>query len=180
MATALLVVDVQRGMFAVPDEYQPHDGPAAVARIRGLVDRARAADVPVFFVQHDGGEGDPLAAGSPGFAIVPELTPLASEDVTVKREVDAFQATGLTQKLRDAGVDHLVVCGMQTDMCINAAVRAAAGRGFGVTLVSDAHTTFGTAQSPAERIIAEHNEALGAIAAITPSAEIAFGAADTQ
>jgi nicotinamidase-related amidase len=173
MATALLIVDVQRGMFEVPDA-QPHDGPAAVARIRGLLDRARASGVPVFFVQHDGGEGDVLAADSTGFPFVSELTPKPTEVVTVKRECDAFQATDLADKLQKAGVDHLLVCGMQTEMCVNAAVRAAANRGFGVTLVSDAHTTFDTAESPAERIIAQHNEALDSVATVIPSAEIVF------
>jgi nicotinamidase-related amidase len=173
MATALLVVDVQRGMFEVP-ETQPHDGSAAVARIRRLLDRARASAVPVFFVQHDGGEGDVLSADSAGFPFVPELTPQPSEDVTVKRECDAFQATDLADKLRRAGVDHLVVCGMQTEMCVDAAVRAAADRGFGVTLASDAHTTFDTPELSGERIIARHNEALGLVAEVIPSAEIAF------
>jgi nicotinamidase-related amidase len=173
MATALLVVDVQRGMFEVPG-FQPHDGPATVARIRGLLDRARASGVSVFFVQHDGGQGDPLAADSTGFPFVEELTPEPGEDVTVKRERDAFQATDLAEKLRKAGIDQLVVCGMQTEMCVDAAVRAAADRGFGVTLVSDAHTTYDTPESTAERIIAQHNEALDAVGAVIPSARIAF------
>jgi nicotinamidase-related amidase len=173
MATALLVIDVQRGMFEAPD-LQPHDGVAAVGRMRGILERARARGIPVFFVQHDGGEGDPLAANSTGFPFVPELAPKATEPVTVKQERDAFKATNLEEKLRKAGVEHLVVCGMQTEMCVEAAVRAAADRGFAVTLVSDAHTTFDTPELPAARIIAERNEELSAVATVIPSAEVAF------
>jgi nicotinamidase-related amidase len=173
VATALLVIDVQRGMFEAPD-LQPHDGEAAVGRMRGILERARARGIPVFFVQHDGGEGDPLAASSTGFPFVPELTPKATEPVTVKRECDAFKATDLEEKLRKAGVEHLVVCGMQTEMCVEAAVRAAADRCFAVTLVSDAHTTFDTPELPATRILAQCNEELGAVATVIPSADVAF------
>ena len=173
MATALLVIDVQRGMFEAPD-LQPHDGIAAVARMRGILERARDGGVPIFFVQHDGGEGDPLEASSTGFPFVAELTPKATEPVTVKRERDAFESTDLEEKLRQAGVEHLVVCGMQTEMCVEAAVRAATDRGFAVTLVSDAHTTFDTPEVPAARIIAQCNEELGAVATVIPSAKVTF------
>jgi nicotinamidase-related amidase len=175
MSTALMIVDVQQGMFDEP-AMPPYDGAGSVARMRDLLDRARSSDTPVFFVQHDGGEGDLLQAGSPGFPFVPELTPRASEDVTVKNECDAFANTDLADKLRKAGVDRLVVCGMQTDMCVNAAVRAAAQCGFGVTLVSDSHTTYDTPEQTAANIIAEHNKALAEFAAIVPAREIAFEA----
>ena len=173
MVKALLIIDVQRGMFEDPN-YQPHDGPATVARMRALLDDARARKVPVFFVQHDGGPGDPLAAGSSGFPIVDELAPRPGEPVTVKRESSAFDGTDLEQKLRSAGIDQLVVCGMQSDFCVSAAVYAAAGLGFDVTLVSDAHTTCDNPETSAERTIAERNEALRAVATIVPSSEIAL------
>ena len=45
--TALLVIDVQNGVVA-----GAHDRDAVVANIAGLVDRARAEQVPVVWVQH--------------------------------------------------------------------------------------------------------------------------------
>lgn len=173
MATALLIVDVQRGMFADPN-VMPHDGTGSVARIRGLLDRARGASVPVFFVQHDGGKGDPLEAGTDGFPFVSALRPEAGEDVTVKREADAFEGTDLAAKLRLGHIDHLMVCGMQTEFCIDATVRGAVANGFDVTLVSDAHTTFDARDASAERIIAEHNDGLGKIASLVSAADVAF------
>jgi nicotinamidase-related amidase len=85
---ALVIIDVQQGMFTFPG-YVPHDGEAIVARIAGLLDSARRSGMPVFFVQHQGGEGDALAAELPGFQFRAELAPRAEESVTVKRHCSA-------------------------------------------------------------------------------------------
>ncbi len=157
---ALMIIDVQQAMFAIPG-FRPHDGEATVARIAGLLKRARAANAPVFFVQHDGGAGDPFAAGTPGFEICTEIAPREGESVTVKKHRSAFKETDLDQKLKRADIDHLIVCGMQSEFCVDTAVRAAIERGYAVTLVSDGHTTFDSTTLPAEKIIAHHNAVLG-------------------
>jgi len=172
MSTALLIVDVQEGMFM--ESPPPHEGGAVVERIRDLLERARRASTPIFFVQHDGGAGDLLEAGTAGFPILSELTPRAGEVVTVKCEIDAFAATDLEAKLRNAGVDRLVVCGMQTDFCVNAATRAAASRGFDVVLAADAHTTMDSPRKTAQDAIAEHNRDLAEIVTVAPAAVIGF------
>ena len=171
---ALVIIDVQQGMFAFPG-FAPHDGEAVVARIAGLLDNARRSGMPVFFVQHQGGEGDALAAGSPGFPFRTELAPGAEESVTVKRYCSAFQKTDFDRTLKAADIDHLIVCGMQTEMCVDTAVRAAVERGYRVTLVSDGHTTFDTKTLNAAQIIAHHNATLGGdFAALKRAQDIAF------
>lgn len=65
MPTALMVVDVQQGMFALPSPL--HRGEEVVRRIADLLDRARVEGVPVVHIQHDGGPGHVLAKGSPGW-----------------------------------------------------------------------------------------------------------------
>ena len=63
MVAALIVVDVQEGLFG------PSPSPAlsedVFARINELTSRARAAGVPVIFIQHETATGD-LEYGSPG------------------------------------------------------------------------------------------------------------------
>lgn len=157
---ALVIIDVQMGMFTFPG-YTPHDGEATVARIADLLKRAREKGVPVFFVQHAGDKGDPLEQGTPGFPFRPELAPRDGESVTVKRHCSAFQNTDFDQTLKRADIDHLVVCGMQTEFCIDTTVRSAYERGYKVTLISDGHTTFDTKALPAAQIIAHHNGILG-------------------
>ena len=170
---ALLVIDVQQGMFA---SALPHDGEAVVARIAGLIALARANGVPVFFVQHDGGPGDDFSKDGPGFAFRPEIAPRDGETVTVKRKCNSFQQTDLDAKLRAAGIDHLVICGMQTEYCVDTAIRAAVDRGYRVSVASDAHSTFDTKILPAATIIAHHNNTWqGSFATLLQAAEINFG-----
>lgn len=174
MKRALIVIDVQQGMFIFP-ELPPHDGEAVVGRIAHLIERARAAGTPVFYVQHDGGPGSELAAGSKGFAYRSEIAPQPGDSVTVKRRCNSFQDTGLDTKLREAGIGHLIICGMQTEYCVDTAVRAAFERGYEITLAEDAHTTFDNGVIPAAMIVAHHNKTLdGSFSSVRPAAATIF------
>lgn len=133
--TALLVVDLQRGVLADDGTWDP-DG--VVARVAGLVDRARAAGVPVMWVQHNSGE---LVAGEEPWQLAEGLSPAADEPIVQKRYGDSFEATELGDLLDSLGVDHLVLTGAQTDACIRSTLHGAVHRGYDVTLVSDCHTT---------------------------------------
>jgi nicotinamidase-related amidase len=171
---ALVVIDVQCGMFADP-AMPPHDGEAVVGRIAGLIGRARAAGVEVIFVQHDGGEGDVLARGAAGFEIRPELAPRAGEAVVVKRFCSAFQETELAELVAKRGITGLTVCGMQTEYCVDTTCRSAFERGLVVTLVSDGHTTMDGVM-PAAGIIAHHNATLGSgFVTLRRADEVVFG-----
>jgi len=139
----LLVIDVQQAMFGA---VEPFDGRAVVSRIAALIARARAAQVPIFYVEFD--------KNGPGFAFVPEIAPQSGDCVTVKRRASAFQDTELDARLRAAAIDSLVVCGMQTEFCVDTTVRSAFEHGYKVTVVGDCHTTFDGAILPAATIIA--------------------------
>jgi nicotinamidase-related amidase len=72
----LLIVDAQVNQFEPP--MAVHDGPVILDRLKRLVARARAANVPIAFIQNDGGEADPDLPGTPGWALHPELLPTGS------------------------------------------------------------------------------------------------------
>jgi nicotinamidase-related amidase len=131
--TALLVVDVQNDVVA-----GAYNRDAVVANIAVLVEKARAGNVPVVWVQHSG-EG--LARGSDGWRYVPELTQEDSEPVVHKRYGDAFDDTDLEAVLAERKIGRLVVAGAQTDECIRSTLHGAVVRGYDATLVADAHTT---------------------------------------
>jgi nicotinamidase-related amidase len=158
MQTALMIVDVQQGMFAVRPPI--HRGEEIVARLARLLERARRQGVPVVHIQHDGGAGHILAKGSAGWPHHPLVAPEAGELVVEKRNSSAFHATDLHRQLRDRNIDRLVIAGMQTEMCVDSACRAAAALDYRVTLVSDGHTTWDTPELAADRIIAHHNRLL--------------------
>lgn len=131
--TALMVVDVQKGVVA-----DAHNRDEVVANIGRLVDKARAENVPVVWVQHSD-EG--LVEGSDAWEYVPELKRQESEPLVQKTFGDSFEGTDLEEVLADAGVGRLIVTGAQTDACIRSTIHGAFTRGYDVTLVGDAHTT---------------------------------------
>ena len=132
--TALLVIDVQNGVVT-----GNHERDAVVANVASLVDKARARDVPIVWVQHNDDEA--LIEGSEPWQIVPELDRDDTEPVVQKRYGDSFEDTNLEDVLSGLGVGRLIVSGAQTDMCIRSTLHGALARGYDATLVSDAHTT---------------------------------------
>src|SRR3954465_14292406 len=131
--TALLLIDVQNNVVG-----GSHNRDDVVTNIASLVDKARAEDVPVVWVQHS---SDGLPQGSEGWQYVPELKQDESEPVVHKRYPDAFEDTDLEEVLAERKVGHLVVAGAQTDECIRSTLHGLIVRGYDATLVSDAHTT---------------------------------------
>ena len=87
--------------------------------------------------------GDPgpygriLVRGEFGHDIVDELAPLPGEPVVDKPGKGAFYATGLGALLERAGVTHLLVTGVTTEVCVHTTVREANDRGFDCLVVAD-------------------------------------------
>ncbi|KPL21812.1 MAG: hypothetical protein AMJ93_08735 [Anaerolineae bacterium SM23_84] len=159
MRDALLVIDMQAGNF---DQSAPVFGVSdPLATIGALIARARAARVPVVYVQHCGSEGEIDQPGTPGWEIHCGIAPDEGDVVVQKRHPDAFQDTNLQSELQSRDVDHLIVTGMQTEYCVDTTCRRAYSLGYKVTLVTDAHGTWDTDSLTAEQVIAHHNEALG-------------------
>jgi nicotinamidase-related amidase len=131
--TALLVIDVQVGVVAAAARRDD-----VIANISTLVDKARAEQVPVVWIQHSD-EG--LVHGSDGWRYVPELTRRDDEALVQKNYGDSFEATDLEAVLAERGVGRLVVTGAQSDACVRSTLHGALVRGYDVTLVGDAHTT---------------------------------------
>ena len=175
--TALLVIDVQNGVVDAA-----HDRDRVVANIGALVDRARAEDVEVFWVQHHSEE---LPEGSEQWRYVPELELGDAEPVVHKAYGDSFEDTELEDLLAARGVGRLMVVGAQSDACIRSTLHGAIARGYDATLVADAHTTedltaYGA--PPPDQVIAHTNlywgfhTAPGRTAGTVVTADMDFGA----
>ncbi|MBO9536266.1 cysteine hydrolase family protein [Herbaspirillum sp.] len=161
MPTALLIIDVQHALCAGPDAVA--EPARVIAAINLLSQRARAADVPVICVQHeDNGE---MAHGSTGWQLVQGLETAPQDVMLRKRGSDAFHQTELQSMLKMRHISHLVVCGMQTEFCVESTVRRALALGYPVTLADDAHTTAGDGVLEAAQIIAHHNTTLSRLGA---------------
>jgi nicotinamidase-related amidase len=168
MATALLVIDVQQ---ALVDELPAPRRDAFLATLTALLERTRASAVPVIYVRADCSP-DELIPGTPQWEIAGAIAPCAGEPIVDKRFRDAFRETNLADVLATLHVDHVVVCGIQTEYCVDATLREAERRGYRVTLVADGHATFAVADASEEQIRAQVHRVAAGLARIVPAAEL--------
>ncbi len=131
--SVLMVVDVQVGVVA-----DAWEAPRNIGNVARAVARARAAGVPVIWVQHS---SDELTRGSPAWQWVPELVPAPGEPLIHKRFNSSFEDTPLEAELARLGATHIALAGAATNWCIRATAYAALERGYDLTLIKDAHTT---------------------------------------
>ena len=128
---ALLIIDIQ-------DFYFPGGKSAlvepekAAANAAILLDIFRKNKLPVVHVRHN---------SEPGGKINDMVKPLPGEKIVSKDAVNCFVGTDLLEYLKTNKLDTLVICGMQTHMCVEAATRAASDYGFKCILIRDACAT---------------------------------------
>ena len=179
--TALVVIDVQNDVVA-----NVHERDEVIANISTLVDKARAEQVPVVWVQHSDDDG--LAQHSDGWQYVPQLQRRDSEPLVHKKYGDSFEDTTLETELAQLAVGRVIVTGAQTDACIRATLHGAFVRGYDTMLVSDAHTTEDFSSyglPPADKVIAHTNmywtwqAGPGRTASVMPTAEVTFSPASS-
>jgi nicotinamidase-related amidase len=174
----LLIVDVQN--FYFPGGALPLTGALEAGRqAQALLEAFRARGWPVVHVLHLGpGQVAPSPdAGEQGYRAHPGVRPRTGEPVIGKREANAFRDTELLATLRRLGTTRLVIVGMQTHMCVEAATRAAADLGFQVTVVHDACATrplaFQGVEVPAAQVHAAALAAMsGTYARVTSTAAL--------
>ncbi len=119
---------------------------AAVPRVARVLAQARARQAPVIFVQDAHEEGDPeleiwgphAMAGTRGAQTVPELQPQGGELVVTKHWYNGFTNPALGEELDRLRIDHVVLVGVSTDICVQNTCAGAFFRGLRTTVVSDA------------------------------------------
>lgn len=142
--SALILIDYQNtyrtGVMALEGAEK------ALAAGARLLERARAAGIPVVHVINDGGENTPYDIRAHIGSISDEVAPAAGEPVVVKQFPDSFHATDLEQVLRDRGVApddgrDLLLAGFMTHMCVTFTAQGAFHRGYRPTVVADTTAT---------------------------------------
>lgn len=175
MKSALLVIDVQQGLFNPP----PAEAEQVLTRINQLSERARQAGVPVIFIQHQTAHEE-LSAGSAAWQIHQGLQVKPGDHRVDKTTPDSFLRTNLGKLLIAEGVTQLVICGYSTEYCVDTTTRRAAGLGYPVVLAADAHTSHDKPHASGLQIRAHHNATLSSIKSFgvairaVPTAEVSF------
>jgi nicotinamidase-related amidase len=157
--TALLVIDVQQGIFhpgaaAARPWFHRTAAEIAVPNIARLLEAARIAGVEVIYtviesLTRDGRDrsidyketGFHFAPGSREAEVCDEVRPMADEIVLPKTSSSLFNSTIFEYLLRNMGLDTVLTTGFLTDQCVDHTMRDGADRGFRMICPTDACTT---------------------------------------
>nr|WP_201773832.1 cysteine hydrolase family protein [Ferrimicrobium acidiphilum] len=160
-ATALLVIDVQRGFDAIEDSGVGRNNPDAIDKIAGLLALFRAEGAAIFHIRHAGTDASSyFRPEGIGFSPKEEAKERVGEPVLVKRVNSAFIGTDLETRLREVGINTLVICGATTNHCVETTTRMAGNLGFDPWLVRDATWTFDRTGPDGDRHLAEDIHAM--------------------
>lgn len=161
--SALVMVDCQntyrRGVMQLS-----HVEPAILAA-QQLLQMARDLQIPIIHIQHDAGVGTPYDVTAEIGQISEEVAPKNGESVITKNYPNAFIATPLEAQLKALQIEHVVLAGFMTHMCINSTARGAFNLGFKPTVVASACATRSLVGPNGKVIDAQtmHDSALAAI-----------------
>jgi nicotinamidase-related amidase len=160
VTTALVLMDAQ-GLTCNPgSSFGPalagYDGLAerasrAVDGMARLLAASRRLDCPVIHIRtgcfrHDGRDLSPKLTrlgvrpivGGADAEFMPEVAPRPGEAVLTKPGSGIFTGTGLDERLRNLGIETIILAGISIDGALEASIRSAGDRGYGVLLVPDA------------------------------------------
>jgi nicotinamidase-related amidase len=141
---ALIVIDLQKGIVAIPTV---HPTAEIVDRSAQLARAFRERGLPIVLVNVSGRAPGRTEAPAPKFSfppdwteLVPELEQQPSDRIVTKQRVGAFIGTSLDEYLRQRGVTQVFLTGVATSAGVEATARSAYDYGYNVVLVVDAMT----------------------------------------
>src|SRR2546421_11654644 len=165
MPTAVLIIDVQEILCS--GEQAAYEVERVINRINLVSRKARAAGSLVVVIQHETKGGD-MDYGTDSWNLAPALEVHSSDIFLRKTASDSFHGTGLHELLDSRGITSLVICGLQSEFCVDTTTRRAMALGYPVVLVSDGHSTVDNGILSAPQISAHHNKTLASIESFGP------------
>jgi len=167
--TALLVIDVQNGLFSRPTPIYKEQ--QLLQNINSLSDQFANNGGTVFFIQHSNQKM--LQKNSENWQFHPELNVGNDDPVIHKTHGNAFEDTKLKEELDARGIKNLVITGLVTNGCVKSTSIGGHDLGYRVVLVEDGHSTY---IKTAASLIKDWNRTLGQeIAEVFPTSEITLG-----
>ncbi|WP_404433917.1 cysteine hydrolase [Microbacterium lacus] len=143
MTRTLIVIDMQRA-FDDFDFWGASTNPACEKNVAALIEAWTASGEPIVVVRHDSTSArSPLHPDNPGNALVDAVAAVDPALFVRKNVNSAFYGdVDLHAWLGSRGISELVVCGIQTNMCVETTARMAGNLGYAVTVALDATRTF--------------------------------------
>lgn len=144
MKTAFVIIDVQNILVETGFETEK-----LLEKITYLQDQARSKKIEIIYVQHI---ENPEAQTSEDWQLSALLNRKPDEKVFQKRYNSMFKETGLKEYLDQQGIEQLVLCGMQTEYCVDTSVKVGFEYGYQLIIPEGAVTTFDGEDIPAETL----------------------------
>lgn len=140
--TALLIIDLQNDYFE-GGKNPLHGSFEASLNARKVLEKFREKKQQIVHVQHISTRPGStfFLPETDGCNIHTNVQPLTNEKVIVKHYPNSFRETDLHAYFQSLGINHLVICGMMTHMCVDTTVRASRDLGYEITLLGDACAT---------------------------------------
>jgi nicotinamidase-related amidase len=149
-ATALVVIDLQKGIASMGRQLAPHSMETVVQNAAKLADAFRRNGMPVFLVHVDSSVArlSAIADDDPWrnrgempkewADFIPELGLKETDIIITKRQWGAFYGTDLELQLRRRGMNTIVLCGISTNHGVESTARFAYEYGFQQVFAEDA------------------------------------------
>lgn len=140
--TALIIIDLQNDYFS-GGAMQLVEAEAAADKTKAVLAYFRNKEMPVIHVKHIALQKGAtfFLPDTKGAEIYKSVLPLPTEKVIIKNYPNSFRNTELLAYLKYHQIKNLVICGMMTDVCVDATVRASMDYGFKNIVISDAVAT---------------------------------------
>ncbi|OCG05963.1 cysteine hydrolase family protein [Gilliamella apis] len=144
MTQALMIIDVQNDYFA-DGKYPLNNTVQILKNTLKLQEHFRQKQLPIIYIQHINQDDNAVffVKNSYGCQLHPKLLPIQeyNEFVIEKAYPNSFYQTQLQQKLKQAEITQLVICGMMSHMCVDSTTRCAYELNYQPILIHDACTT---------------------------------------
>ncbi|KAI3694557.1 hypothetical protein L1987_77524 [Smallanthus sonchifolius] len=143
--SVLLVIDMQNYFSTIAKPI--------IESITSTIHTCRRASIPVIFTRHchkspadyamlgEWWNNDLIIDGTSESELMPDLGRREEEVVVEKNTYSAFRGTGLEERLKEMGVEEVIVTGVMTNLCCETTAREAFVRGFRVFFSTDATAT---------------------------------------
>lgn len=160
-STALIVVDLQVD-FCSPQGVAARQGKkmseiyAVLPRVAEFYKAAKIRNIPVFFTQfiyhsvkapvtmkrHVSAGFSPMCvSGSRGEILYP-IEPSVDDMIVQKFHYDPFAGTDFLNQLKRKKIEHVLISGVRTELCVDITAKRAVSEGFEVTIAEDLVATF--------------------------------------
>ena len=142
MKTALVIIDIQNDYFPAGN-YELVNSVEASLKAKDLLEHFRQRDLTVVHIRHLSVRPGStyFIPGTEGAEIHASVQPLPDEKIVTKNYPNGFRETVLHNYLLEQHIEHLVIAGMMSHMCVDSTARAGKDLGYRITIAEDACAT---------------------------------------